>query len=91
LVWEAQNQWQSQYGRGAVVEHKGVAMVKSYHSVGLRLLWYWERYSLSLLALPPKLEELLEGLDLRSWKSVLATIYARRGSGCSLSSLAVDT
>jgi hypothetical protein len=41
-----------------------------------------------LLALPPKLEELLEGLDLRSWKSVLTTIYARRGSGCSLE---VDT
>jgi hypothetical protein len=49
LVWEAQNQWQSQYGRGAVVEREEVAMLKSYHGLGLRLLWYWERYPLSLV------------------------------------------
>ena len=31
-----------------------------------------------LLALPPKFDELLQGLDLRSWKCVFATIYARK-------------
>jgi hypothetical protein len=49
LVWEVLKQWYGQCGRGAVVEYEEVAMVKSCHGVGLRVVRDWGRYLVSLV------------------------------------------